>query len=894
MNNSVFSITNIGKSVLGTGFIIDNDSDGSFIATCGHVVNSCGDSILVSGKECTVISNNYDIGIDLAVLYVRGLHQNPLSVVPNKKATKGKVIGFTKLKNDPKRETINNIPLKTDVLIEKNDILRIEFIKLSPSEPINKGYSGAPVICEDSNMVIGIVNIQLGLETNYAICSEHLLNLYPSIGGSSDVIKKNNYKKHKIESLLNESDRSLIGHKIEESLSKSIESFSTQVPVWVPPQIYSIDETTQVSSHDQFKVDIDSIVSQPRNIEIYSRHQYGSTCLAHHLVKKAWDSPEPSIWLYVDINQLKPFPKTIKKVVERQLKKLNVIIQDLECIVVDELTENTINAEGILNHLFDLYKDIPVVLMRKTGGNPLTDNTTVLNINRGFEKLFLWALPRYVIRELVSQYNKEEYIENENRVVNKIISDLEVINIPRTPQNCLTLLKISEANFDDSPVNRSEMIHRILSLLFNFDHIPNYKRKPDLTDTEHILGFFCEGIVRTKSYVFSKIDFDNQLKNYCRANEIDVDVEVIFDVLFNNNVIIGQDEKFHFKFSFWVFYFAAHRMLHNQEFSQFVMMDCNYLDYPELIEFYSGIDRRRDDLIKVLKDDLVDITNIVIKKCSLPTNFNVLDYAKWVPSEESIREVNEQVANGVLNSNLPDEIKDNYADNEYSRTKPLSQGIGSILADYSVLRMMKCITSCSKVLRNSSYANVKLKHEILDQIILSWNELSKVLISIAPILNQYGKATVEGASFRLLGYFGETEEERLKTIIQLAPSNINKWFCNDIYSGKLGTMLIKRAESEDNQMDKHLLNLLIITKRPEGWARYIEEYIHTTDKNSFYLMDLFHNIRGEYQYSFASGSSLKQMKELIKKSLAKHIFGNEKKIGKIKDSNLPVRNEKKL
>jgi hypothetical protein len=59
-------------------------------------------------------------------------------------------------------------------------------------------------------------------------------------------------------------------------------------------------------------------------------------------------------------------------------------------------------------------------------------------------------------------------------------------------------------------------------------------------------------------------------------------------------------------------------------------------------------------------------------------------------------------------------------------------------------------------------------------------------------------------------------------------------------------------------------------------------------------MDLFYNIRGESGYSFAAGTSLKQMKELIKKSLAKHIYGNEKKIGKIKDNNIPVRNEEKL
>lgn len=892
MHNSVISITNKEKNSLGTGFVIDRDENGSFIATCGHVVNSCGQSVIINGMEATIISNGYEDGVDLAVLYAKDVDLKPLPVCLNEKAIKASVIGYTKLKSDPKRETITNIPLKTQVLIEKSNSVNIDSIKLSPPESINKGYSGSPVICEDTKMVIGIVNIQLGQDVNYAICAKHLLEMYPNIKMPSEQTPKVSYCRKNIISELGEKEKAIITHEVKNDLEKSLQLYSSQEPVWVEPQLFNIEESTDINKAKAIKFEIQDIIENPMNIEIYSRQQYGSTCLAYYLVQEAWLADEQTYWLYLNINQLKP--KGVKNIVKRKLKKLQLKIEDVGCIVLDELTNGTKNVDVIFQELDGVFCDIPIILMRKTVDNSLLENKVNIETNRNFSACHLWSLPRFIIRDLIKQYNNQKFIEDENKVVNKVIADLEVINIPRTPQNCLTLLKISETNFDHSPVNRAEMIHRVLTLLFNFDHIPSYKTKPDLIDVEHILGYLCEKIIREKSYYFSQKSFSDLLSEYCNANELDVDVSVIFDVLCNNSILIAQDNQFHFKFSFWVYYFSAHRMLHDDTFRQFVLDDCSYLSYPEIIEFYSGIDRQRNDLLECLINDIKTIKSTVIEKCGLPENFNIFDHAQWLPSEEQIKELNEEIATGVLDSNLPTEIKDNFADRGYNPRKPLNQGIGSILKEYSVLRMMKSIGASSKALRNSSYVKVGFKHELLEEILAAWEELCKVLISIAPMLSEHGRATVEGASFTLYGDFGKEKMEIFQNIIKLIPTNINTWFGDDIYSEKIGTMLIKKAESEENKLYKHILNLIIINKRPSGWDEHIKNYIQQENKNSFYLMDIFENLQGLYQYSFASGGSLKKMKELIKLSLAKHIYGNEKKSARIKDDNIPKRNERIL
>ena len=49
---------------------------------------------------------------------------------------------------------------------------------------------------------------------------------------------------------------------------------------------------------------------------------------------------------------------------------------------------------------------------------------------------------------------------------------------------------------------------------------------------------------------------------------------------------------------------------------------------------------------------------------------------------------------------------------------------------------MKTVHAASRALRNSDYAQVPLKHELLNEIVKSWEQIIKVQILIAPILSK--------------------------------------------------------------------------------------------------------------------------------------------------------------
>src|SRR5690606_15018109 len=128
--------------------------------------------------------------------------------------------------------------------------------------------------------------------------------------------------------------------------------------------------------------------------------------------------------------------------------------------------------------------------------------------------------------------------------------------------------------------------------------------------------------------------------------------------------------------------------------------------------FYTGIDRNRDDALKILTDDLHNATNIVESKVGLPENMNPFDLIKWQPSDESLKEIQHEINDDVIQSKLPIELKDKYADRNYDHSKPYNQSLSRVLHEYSVVVLMQQIRASSVALRNSDYVAPELKREM--------------------------------------------------------------------------------------------------------------------------------------------------------------------------------------
>lgn len=498
-----------------------------------------------------------------------------------------------------------------------------------------------------------------------------------------------------------------------------------------------------------------------------------------------------------------------------------------------------------------------------------------IKIEREFKQLFLLALPRTQIRKVVAEYNKIKEIGSEDNVLTKVVSDLEVLNIHRTPMNCLTLLKVSEKYFDESPINRTDMIEKVLFVLFSMDGIPRYKTKPDLKDCEYILGRYCEMMIRNEKYSFSKESFSKELKVFCVEKLIDLEVEVVFDVLVLNHIIIKQEFDYCFRSSFWIYYFAAKRMHNDEGFAKYIFDSKKYISFPEMIEFYTGIDRNKQDALEILTKDIKETCDIVNSKVRLTEDMNVFSQIKWQPTEQQIQNAQNQLSEKVINSGLPDNIKDQHADRTYNQIRPYNQSIQAFFAEYSLHNLMQNIRASSRALRNSDYVKPETKREIFNEILRSWELISNVLLALTPILADKGLAGFDGHSFALRGNFGDTFETRLNRIIQVNMTNVVGFFKDDIYSSKIAPLLYEYFLSSKVPNTKHKIALLLVFCRPRQWRKHIQEYIVSLNKNSFYLYDIHNALLAKYSFEFITEEERREISLLAKMCYAKHEYGSK-------------------
>lgn len=675
---------------------------------------------------------------------------------------------------------------------------------------------------------------------------------------------------------LRESVSLLLNNRLRDSLCL----FSNQPTIWIDPVLSETNNISQNADENfDSKIDLKTIIEKPESIIIKSPPQFGLTCLANYLVYEAWIND--SLWVYLDARTARR--DAIRKSVGKELLGLNLVGKEINCIVLDSWNSTESGAKKLLRNLCHEYKDIPIIVMQTIDDATFKNEDENVKINRNFKVLHLLALPRNQIRKVVCNYNDEKNIGDENVILDKVIKDLDVLNIHRTPLNCITLLKVSESNFDESPVNRTKMIEMVLFVLFNLDELPTYKVKPDLKDCEYVLGRFCEKLIKAKNYRFSRECFLSDLDSFCKEKLLNLEVSVVFDTLYDNYIIMRIESDFVFRASYWIYYFAAKRMYSDKSFRDYILTEQSYISFPEIIEFYTGIDRERADILKMLTEDLALTCRTVEEKTGLSNDFNPLSVAQWKPTEDSISKMQDAINKDVLNSKLPDFLKDQHADRNYNQLRPYDQSLQSILQEYSLTILMQKIKASSRALRNSDYVDPDIKRALLKEITRGWKQISKILFALAPILASRGQAAYEGQNFILDDNFGDTVEKRISQIFQANPMNVVNMFKHDLFSNKIGPLIFDGIKLEKDKLIKHQLILLLISERPPDWKKCIEDYIADVPKNSYYLHDTVVFLTSMYQYDFASDSELSEIRFLLKMGFAKHEFGGGKpKLGELK------------
>lgn len=677
---------------------------------------------------------------------------------------------------------------------------------------------------------------------------------------------------------------------LEHEFNEASTCYSSKRQVWVNRDFAKHPETFD-SIEAKNVTPPEDLIDKPRSCVIRAPRGFGLSALGRHMALEYFRSNgKNEVFVVCDLEQMENHRSGVLAYMSKRCTELSIKTSQVRGVILDGWINTSANNR-VIRYVREEYGDVAFILLQGFEDFLDIQNSDLSKEASGFEAIYLRSLTRSRIRELVKGYLEEAGSSlDEDLVANKLVEDIDSLNMHRTPLNCLLLLKLIEKAFDDSPVNRTQMIGNVLFSLFHeFDKIPSYSTRPDLIDCEFALGYLSEWLIRANRRSFTKVEFEHKVKEYLDRQAIELDVEVLFSFLCSEKILIRRGIDFGFRHGYWLCYFTAQRMHHNKEFARFILENSRYSAFPEVVEFYTGIDRMRDDALTVLIQDLRKMSGDFLIRTGISADFNPFALAEWKPSEKALENMQLEVVESVRESSLPSDVKDAVADGTYDCAKPYHQDVAKFITKSSLDQMIHAMKGASRALRNSDHGNPELKAQLLEAVMNCWIRMCQLLAMLSPVLATNRRAQFDGIGFYLDETFKneESPDSLWKSVMTAIVDNVVSWYQKDLFSKKLAPLLRGYAENKKGDLGELLVLLTISVQRPPGWKDMIEEFIVRAKKNSFYLLKVYCCLRHEFRVGFTSEHTRQQIRNLSAMAVAKHGTGikhpNQKLIAETAD-----------
>jgi len=685
---------------------------------------------------------------------------------------------------------------------------------------------------------------------------------------------------------------------LQAEFDESTTCYSSKKRLWIDRDLASVPETSP-DRDAVTTISCGEVAKSPRSCVIRSPKQFGLTCLGRFLALEYFRENDTGAALVMtDVSGMPHHREGIIAHIETRCKELQIEKKSIAGFILDNWGGDK-GDRRLLRELKNAYQGLPTIVL--AGIDDCRQIAEAMQTEDAAElpTLYLWSLSRARIRELTTKYLQGMDNLDDDLVTKKVTEDIDGLNIHRTPLNCLLILKLAEQAFDESPVNRTEMIGRVLFLLFyQYSKIPRYAARPDLKDCEFALGYFCEWLLRGGKKSFSKSEFYQKVQEYCDKQILDLDIEILFAFLVSENIFVRKGLEFEFRFTYWLYFFAAHRMHHDSNFRGFILSERRYSAFPEIIEFYAGIDRMRTDAIVQLTQDMDAMDADFLQRTGMPSDFSPFKNILWVPTEEGVEQLKKQLSDSLAESALPSAVKDAIADVGYDRAKPYDQALAKFIEESSLIQMIQAMKGAARALRNSDHVSPTAKAQLLERVIRCWVRVCQILVVLSPVLAEQKEARFEGINFCLDKTFDSytTQTARWKALINAVVSNVILWYHQDIFSRKMGALFSNFVQDHPSELGELLILMVMVKQRPPGWEKKLEYFIIREHKNSFPLSRIYVALWQEFKLSFSTERTRQQLRHLAGMAVAKHLTGakhpNPKLVEQAAKKNLDVPEEK--
>ena len=509
-----------------------------------------------------------------------------------------------------------------------------------------------------------------------------------------------------------------------QEMNEHLLSFSTETSapktikdIFVMP---TITDKIKIDSDEKKKSDeriysLEDMCSAEDNLLVFGQREIGKTILLDRIVIELAEkvSKYHRIPVFVDFDDIgnKKLETIISKYLHVKITEVdNYLKNNNLLIVIDNINFDSENKYKIrrIEELIEKCSKIKVIatiLQNFDGQMPLE----ILNQSTFSNFKFLTIKP-YKTKE-IKKLIKIWFSENEMfpaAKLDKLLSAFGTLNLPRTPLAISMFLWIFEQQENYKPINQATMLENFIEKMFKKQSKKEIlSSKFDYRNKERLLTDIAYEMYNIDDYSY-RISYTKLLEfieDKFRAKKFEIMYNPV-DVLqhfIDKGVLLreydGNREYVRFRFTCFFQYFMMKKMEFDKNFCNTVLKEENFLFFDDEIDYYTGIKRDKEEILKILVHRMNEAYKPIVEKITT----NKLGFDDIFNVEKSMT--------STLNENFIDDIRSNPKPSEDEIDLEKDRQLEKTLPDKEIKRkghalsplqkLEKIWTLTAKVLKNS-------------------------------------------------------------------------------------------------------------------------------------------------------------------------------------------------
>ena len=630
---------------------------------------------------------------------------------------------------------------------------------------------------------------------------------------------------------------------------------------------------------DGKNLSLQDILNKDSDLLFFGTKESGKTMLLFRLIHEYVDRFEfkKVVPVYLDFLEIgnRDIESCIKNYLSCGGDDLNTMLEDRDVILlVDNIqwdyNEYAYQLKKLKNfkEKYKLNKKNKRIRIIATG---LVDITGVIPSdfdlpNFDFDIFFIENLHTSQIKGLIAKWVPINDAVDIDKRLEKIVDNFKSFALPRTAMS-VSLFLWSMENKDRKPINNATLLDIFLEIVLEKIHGDEiYREKFDIENKMMLLAHIAAKMLEKKldNYCLQYADLVKVVDDYVTKKVgFEIDSQRLVDYFLNRKIFVKfQRNKVKFRYSCFFQFFLAKRMIHNDEFKDYVLSEEQYHNFVSEIDYYTGLVRSDKKLLNKLHQRFIkefQPYQEILKNVNIDTHFNT---EKPIIRDVSIDKIKSSRPTEAQLEKLTDKFLENLPNPEIILSKEQRKTLELVLV------------IMANALRNSEgVEDLRLKKEIYEDIIK--NTMIFILLYQFVMIEYYKKYQSLPPNV--------PKEYNLKLFLRNIPLHVQLGMSGHLATIKLAPIILNKITNDNNgksitgtDIEKFLSVYLYSDIQGQDYPKYLRKFIKAVKNNA--VMD--YSLYKLWHYSFTRGRAGSSNEE---------VFFDLLSLLKIKTESLPLR-----